>query len=200
MRVARLLIATTNRDKLREIRKILSGVAVEIIGLADLLPMAEPQERGRTFEENARAKALHYSAITGETAVADDSGLEIDALDGAPGVYSARYGLPEARSYPEKFALIYRALEERGRTGSSARFVCALALAGNNRILFETRGTVEGLIAREPRGRGGFGYDPILYYPPLARTLAQLSVDEKGAISHRGRAFRSLRQFLEGRR
>jgi XTP/dITP diphosphohydrolase len=199
MRVERLLIATTNRGKLREIRAILSGVAIEIVGLADLPPVPEPEEDGRTFEENARAKALYYAATTGEMAVAEDSGLEIDALDGAPGVHSARYGLPEARSYPDKFALIYRALEERGRTSRGARFVCALALVERARILFETRGTIEGVVAREPRGRGGFGYDPILFYPPLGRTLAELPADEKDAISHRGQAFRSLREFLEAR-
>ena len=195
----RLLIATTNPDKLREIRRILAGLPIEVAGLDNVAPVAEPEERGTTFEENARAKARYYAAATGETAVAEDSGLVIDALDGAPGVYSARFGLPDAVTYPEKFALLYRALRERGQGESPARFVCALALAAGNEVLFETRGTVEGTIAGAPSGAGGFGYDPILYYPPLGRTLAELTTDEKAAVSHRGRAFRALRQFLEAR-
>jgi len=193
----RLLIATTNADKLREIRLILAGLPHEIVGLADVAPVEEPKEQGRTFGDNARAKALYYAAATGEMAVGEDSGLEIDALDGAPGVYSARFGLPEAKSYPDKFALIYDSLRARGAVTSPARFVCALALAHKGRVTFETRGTVEGVVADAPRGSGGFGYDPVLYYPPLGRTLAELSADEKAAISHRGQAFRALRRHLE---
>jgi XTP/dITP diphosphohydrolase len=196
-RTGRLLIATTNLNKLREIRLILGDLPISIVGLGDVAPVAEPEEHGATFAENARAKALYYGAATGETAVAEDSGLEIDGLDGAPGVYSARYGLPEAESYPDKFALIYRELNARGATGSTARFVCAVALARNGRVLCETRGTVEGVIAPAPRGSGGFGYDPILYYPPLGRTLAELSASEKAAVSHRGQAFRALRRELQ---
>ncbi len=192
----RLLIATTNAHKLREIRQILAGLAVEIVGLDLARGVPEPEESGRTFEENARAKARYYAAATGEVSVAEDSGLEIDGLDGAPGVYSARYGQPAATTYEQKFALIYRALRERGADRSAARFVCALAVAEGDRIIFETRGSVEGVVAPEPRGAGGFGYDPILYYPPLGRTLAELAPEEKAAISHRGQAFRALRQFL----
>ena len=129
--------------------------------------------------------------------MAEDSGLEIDALDGAPGVFSARYGLPEATTYPDRFALIYRELKRQGATTSPARFVCAVALARNGRVIWETRGTVEGMIAPEPRGGGGFGYDPILYYPQLSRTLAELSAEEKAGISHRGEAFRALARYLK---
>lgn len=196
-RVDRLLIATTNPGKLREIRLILDNVPIEIIGLADVPPVEEPEEHGRTFDENARAKALHYAAATGEATVAEDSGLEIDVLDGAPGVHSARFGLPQALSYPEKFALIYRELKARGTVSSPARFVCAIALARQDRILFEARGTVEGVVAPMPRGSGGFGYDPILYYPPLGRTLAEIDAHAKAAVSHRGQAFRALRLHLE---
>ncbi len=193
----RLLIATTNPGKLREIRLILDGLPIRILGLADLPPVIEPEEHGQTFDETARAKALYYAAATGEAPVAEDSGLEIDALDGAPGVHSARFGLPEAREYPDKFALIYRALHARGAAGSPARFVCALALARDARVLFQARGTVEGVIAEAPRGTGGFGYDPILYYPPLGHTLAELDAVQKAAVSHRGQAFRALRRYLE---
>jgi XTP/dITP diphosphohydrolase len=192
----RLLIATTNLNKLREIRLILGDAAREIVGLADVRRVEEPEEHGLTFEENARAKALYYAQATGETAVAEDSGLEIDALGGAPGVYSARYGLPDAVSYPAKFALIYRELREKGAVSSRARFVCAVALARGVHVLCETRGTVEGVIAREPRGASGFGYDPILFYPPRGCTLAELSAEDKAAVSHRGEAFRALRKLL----
>ncbi len=195
--VSRLLIATTNPGKLREIKLILDGLPVDILGLADVPHVDEPEEHGLTFEENARAKALYYGSVTGEATVAEDSGLEIDALDGAPGVHSARFGLPEARDYPDKFALIYRALRARAAAASPARFVCALALVHEGRVLFEARGTVEGVIAEAPRGTGGFGYDPILYYPPFGRTLAELDAAQKAAVSHRGQAFRAVRRYLE---
>jgi XTP/dITP diphosphohydrolase len=191
----RLLVATTNRHKVREIRALLSGAPIEIVTLAAWPDVVAPEETGRTFEENARAKALYYAAATGELTVAEDSGLEIDALDGAPGVESARLGGVET-SFPRKFALIYDALREKAATGGSARFVCALALAQQGRVLFETRGTVEGHIAPEPKGTAGFGYDPIFFYPPYGQTLAEAG-DRKAAVSHRGEAFRALRGFLE---
>ena len=126
--------------------------------------------------------------------MADDSGLEIDALDGAPGVRSARFN---GASYPQKFAAIHELLRARGAAGSAARFVCAVAVADGERIVFEARGVVEGRIAAEPAGGGGFGYDPIFFYPPYGRTLAELSPAEKAAVSHRGQAFRALRGFLQ---
>ncbi len=193
----RLVIATTNPNKVREIRSILRDVPFDLVGLDQLPPVPAPDENGRTFASNARLKALAYAAATGALVVAEDSGLEIDALDGAPGVESARYGGADA-TYPRKFALIYEALRARGVAGSPARFVCAVALARGDEILFEARGTIEGTIAPEPRGDGGFGYDPIFSYPPLGRTLADLTADEKSAISHRGAAFRALRSFLRG--
>ena len=168
-----------------------------MVTLADWPHLAVPDETGRTFEENARAKARHYAAATGELTVAEDSGLEIDALGGAPGVQSARYGGEDA-SYPEKFALIYAALRERGVATSAARFVCALAVVKGDRVLFETRGIVEGTIAPQPKGSGGFGYDPIFFYPPYGQTLAEAG-DAKAAVSHRGEAFRSLQRFLASR-
>lgn len=192
-----LLIATTNADKLREIRLALDGLDIEIVGLSQIGAFPEPAEHGQTFEENARTKALAYARMSGRLTVAEDSGLEIDALGGAPGVHSARFGGAAALTYPEKFVLIYRALAERGVEQSPARFVCALAVARGPDIVFEARGTVEGVISPEPRGTGGFGYDPILYYPPLGRTLAELSPGDKAAVSHRGRAFRQLRAQLE---
>jgi XTP/dITP diphosphohydrolase len=191
----RLLVATTNPNKVREIRQMLAGAPVEIVTLAEWPHVTAPDEAGRTFEENARAKALYYAAATGELTVAEDSGLAIDALDGAPGVESARFGGAEL-TYPEKFALIDAALRAKGDRESRARFVCALALGRGGRVLFEARGTVEGRISPEPRGQGGFGYDPIFFYPPYGQTLAEAG-DAKAAVSHRGEAFRALRTFLK---
>ena len=190
-----VILATTNANKVREIRELLAGAPIELVMLATWPDLVPPEETGATFEENAQAKARYYAAATGELTVAEDSGLEIDALDGAPGVESARYGGANS-SYPEKFSMIYDALRGRGANDSPARFVCAVALARGDEILFETRGTVEGRIAREPRGAGGFGYDPIFFYPPYGQTLAEAG-DRKAAVSHRGAAFRALRAYLQ---
>jgi len=195
----RLLVATTNPGKIREIRQLLAGLPFDLLTLDAWPHVTAPEETGQTFEENARAKALYYAAATGELTVAEDSGLAIDALDGAPGVESARYGGADL-PYPAKFALIHDALRAKHaagdtRTGNTARFVCAVALAQGERILFETRGTVEGEIAAEARGSGGFGYDPIFFYPPFGQTLAEAG-DRKAAVSHRGEAFRALAAFL----
>jgi XTP/dITP diphosphohydrolase len=193
----RLLIATTNPNKVREIRQLLDGLPYELVTLAGWPDLAAPDETGVTFEENARAKALYYAAATGELTVAEDSGLAIDALDGAPGVESARFGGADT-SYPDKFALIYEALRvgnPAGAPGSTARFVCAVALVNGEQVLFETRGTVEGRVAPAPKGDGGFGYDPIFFYPPYRQTLAEAG-DRKIAVSHRGEAFRALAAFL----
>ena len=190
----RLLIATTNQGKIREIRELLAGVAVEISVLADRPPIETPDEVGRTFEDNARAKALYYAARSGMPTVAEDSGLEIDALDGAPGVESARYGGANT-TYPQKFELIYDSLRARGVAGSTARFVCAVALADGAGVRFEARGTIEGKIALEPRGTGGFGYDPIFFYPPFGCTLAEAG-PRKAEVSHRAKAFQVLSRVL----
>jgi XTP/dITP diphosphohydrolase len=195
--VTALLRATTNAGKLREIRDVLAGLPIEVRALSDYPPIEEPEETGRTFQENARAKALHYAKVTGALVVAEDSGLEIDALDRAPGVYSARFGADIAPTYPEKFALIYRMLEERHAPESTARFACALALARPGEILFEARGTIEGHVTSPPRGAGGFGYDPIFFYPPFGCTLAEVPQEKKSSVSHRGKAFGLLRAHLE---
>ena len=185
----RLLIATTNRGKLAEIRRILGSAPFELVTLEACPALTEPAETGATFAENARQKALYYAAATGLPAVAEDSGLEIDALDGAPGIHSARW---HGTDYAITFAHIYDALAARGVRGSCARFVCAVALARGTQVVFEACGTVEGEIAPEPRGTRGFGYDPIFYYPPYGRTLGEVDDQEKIAVSHRGEAFREL--------
>jgi XTP/dITP diphosphohydrolase len=193
--MARLVVATTNRGKIREIADVLRGLRLEIATLASWPKLEPAPETGATFEENARIKALYYAAATGELTVAEDSGLEISALGGAPGVESARFAGADT-PYHVKFARLYEALQAAGSADRSARFVCALALARNGRVLFEARGTVEGRIAPEPKGEGGFGYDPIFWYPPWGRTLAEAG-DRKSEVSHRARAFRKLAAYLQ---
>ena len=192
--VPRLLVATSNADKIREITRLLAGVPIEIITLSAFPGVLPPEETGSTFAENARAKARYYAAATGELALAEDSGLEVDALGGAPGVHSARYG-GASSGYPARFAQIYRSLREKEVDRSAARFVCAAAVARGDEVLFETEGLVEGEIAPEPKGSGGFGYDPIFYYPPFGTTLADAG-DRKHLVSHRAAAMARVREFL----
>lgn len=192
-----LLIATTNKGKLREIEAILTGLPLELVSLRELAAIDEPDETGATFAENARLKALYYAGATGLETVADDSGLEIDALGGAPGVHSARW---HGTDYNVKFRKIREALAAQGLDSSSARFVCHATIAHPGRITFETEQTVEGLIAPAPAGDKGFGYDPIFLYPPLGVTLAQIERDEKAVVSHRGKAFKAVRAYLAAAR
>lgn len=192
-----LVLATTNPGKLREIRELLQGVPYDVRALDGWPDIPAPDETGTTFEANAVLKARYYAAATGLLAVADDSGLEIDAMDGRPGVLSARY--PGA-TYEERFVNIWREMAASGRADRGARFVCAIALATPDAVLFETRGTVEGEILPAARGDQGFGYDPIFYSPELAKGLGEASLAEKGTVSHRGRAFAALRAYLLGER
>lgn len=189
----KLLVATTNAGKLREIAGILRGLPIEIVSLAAFAGIEEPEETGATFAENARLKALYYHQATGLPSVADDSGLEIEALDGAPGVHSARW---EGTDYAVKFRKIYERLDAREARGSAARFVCRVALADAGRIVFESEGVIDGRIADEPRGDQGFGYDPIFFYPPLGRTSAEMDPELKASVSHRGKAFAALKRYL----
>ena len=191
-------MATTNRGKLREIRDLLAGLPIAVKTLGDYPDVDAPDETGTTFGENARQKALFYAAHSGVLTVAEDSGLEIDALGGRPGVHSARYAGADS-TYSEKFASVYRELSQVETPDRTARFVCAIAVADGGRIVYEATGIIEGAIAPAPRGEGGFGYDPIFFYPPFGTTLAEAG-DRKSTVSHRGVAFRKLRQYLEGRR
>ncbi len=188
-----MLIATTNPGKLKEIAGILAGVPLALLTLNDCAVMAEPEENGATFADNARLKARYYAGATGLISVADDSGLEIAALDNAPGVHSARW---HGSDYAMKFRKIQELFRERGVKGSAARFVCHIAVARGSSIVFEAEGTIEGEIVAEPRGTNGFGYDPIFFYPALGRTLAELDQAEKSTVSHRGKAFTALRTYL----
>lgn len=189
----RLVIATTNPGKVREIEEALGGVSYALVSLGVFAGLEEPHESEPTFAGNARLKALSYAAQTGALVVAEDSGLEIDALGGWPGVLTARV---PGDTYPEKWAEVYRRLHARGLATSPARFVCALALAVPGRVVFEAEGVVEGEIASTPRGSGGFGYDPVFFHPPSGQTLAEMSAADKRRTSHRGHAFAKLRAFL----
>ena len=188
-----LLIATTNPGKLREIKDILNWIPIELVTLELFPEVPEPEETGETFAENARIKAIHYSEKTGLPAVADDSGIEIEALGGAPGIHSARW---HGKDYPTKFAAIRRELAAKGLETSAARFVAHIALAHEGNVLYEASGIVQGEIAPEPKGSHGFGYDPIFFYPPYGCTLAEVDGAKKAAASHRGKAFRQLRDWL----
>ena len=190
-----LLIATTNEGKLREIRQILGGIAIDLKTLSDFPTVGVAEETGHSFAENARQKAVHYARATGMTTMAEDSGFEVDALGGEPGIYSARY-LREDATYDERFSDIYRRVHESGARDLTSRFVCALAVADGDRIIFEATGMVEGQLAPVPAGPNGFGYDPIFRYAQYGRTFGEVSDEEKTAVSHRGQAMRALREFL----
>lgn len=192
----KILVATTNQGKLREIAAILKGAPAELVTLDAFPGVPEPDETGATFAENARLKALHYQRHTGLPSVADDSGLEIEALGGLPGIHSARW---EGNDYAVKFAKIYEHLRARAAPGSRARFVAAVAFAVEGRVAFEAEGVVEGEIAPAPRGAHGFGYDPIFFYPPYGCTLGEVEGAAKDAVSHRGAAFRKFRDYLLAR-
>lgn len=189
-----VLLATTNLDKVREVRALLRDVPVHLRTLADLPPMTEPEETGETFEANARLKARYYAAAASGLVVSEDSGLEIDALQGDPGVRSARYLSPHA-TYGERFADLFRRLDGVPDAQRTARFVCALAVVEGGEMRFETRGVVEGRIAHAPAGAGGFGYDPIFVYPPLGCTLAEAGT-AKDTVSHRAHAFGAFARWL----
>jgi XTP/dITP diphosphohydrolase len=187
----RVLFATTNAGKLRELRGLV-GDALEVLGLADLPPIPEPAEDAPTFEQNARLKAHAYAAASGLPALADDSGLCVDALGGAPGVLSARYAEGDDRA---RYLKLLQALSGVPDAQRTAAFRCALALAQpDGRTVVEV-GACPGHIAHAPRGEHGFGYDPVFLLPD-GRTLAELEREEKGRISHRGAAFRLMRPHL----
>ena len=192
----RIIFATSNQGKMREIREILKGLGTEILSMKEAGVQADIVEDGDTFEANAVIKAKAVWEEAGGIVLADDSGLEVDALGGEPGVYSARY-MGEKTSYEIKnWNLIHRLAEvpEEKRT---ARFVCVIAAVLPDGRVLTTRGTMEGRIAYEPAGAGGFGYDPILMLPEYGKTSAEITMEEKNAISHRGKALRAMKELLE---
>jgi XTP/dITP diphosphohydrolase len=191
-----LLLATSNPHKLEEYRAIFADLPARLLSLNDLLLDLEVEETGTTFAENAILKACAYGQAAGVLALADDSGLEIDALKGAPGVQSARY-LGRERSYEERFRSILEQMKELPMDQRTARFRCAIALAEPSGNIDIVEGVVEGVIADSPRGKNGFGYDPIFYLPELGKTFAELAPEHKNRISHRARAAQAARELLE---
>lgn len=191
-----LLIATRNRGKVLEIAQLLSGLPVNARSLADFSHVAEVEETGATFEENATLKARFYAEETGLPTLADDSGLEVEALGGAPGIYSARYAGPHATD-AERISLLLEELSATGDSGRRARFVCALAFVrpGEENVrLF--RGICAGRIASEPRGEGGFGYDPVFIPEGYGQTFGELSAEIKNQLSHRAHALGQAKAYL----
>lgn len=191
----RLLVATSNAGKMRELEALFADLPVTLLSLKDLpATVPPPDETGETCADNARLKATAYALASGLPCLAEDSGFEVEALGGAPGVRSARVpgDSDEARN-----AWVYAELDARGSRDSKARFVSVLALArATGEILHVAEGEVSGVVAPEPRGSNGFGYDPMLFYPPLGRTFAELSMEEKASVSHRGRASRQMHDWI----
>lgn len=194
-----LRCATSNPGKLREFRMSAAhwGFAdVVIEPVENLKAIPAPEEHGATFEENAETKALYYSGFTDDPVFADDSGLAVDALNGEPGVYSARYAGGNATD-AENNALVRARL--RGHSDRTGRFVCVIAVARRGELLGAFRGEVEGLILDEERGANGFGYDPMFYYPPFGCTFGEVDAARKMDVSHRGQALRRMLEHLAGR-
>ena len=188
----RLYCATTNLGKLREFQMALAN-SFEVQSLPGMSLLAPFEETGATFEENAIQKALYYSEHCDGYLFVDDSGLEVDGLGGAPGVYSARFAGPDATDEANNRLLLERM---RGVRNRMARFVCVVALAKSGRLIHTFRGEVEGLLTDAPRGTNGFGYDPLFFYPPFGCTTGEVPIERKMEISHRGRALRVMRDYL----
>ncbi|MCH7698732.1 MAG: XTP/dITP diphosphatase [Chloroflexi bacterium] len=192
----KLLIATNNAGKVAEFRKLLDGCGWEIVTPVELNIELEVEEAGQTYLENATMKAVAFAKASGLTALADDSGLEVDALDGRPGILSARYAGPDLTD-AERAGELLKELAGVPDEERTARFRCVIAIARNEDNVRSVEGTVEGRIAREPRGENGFGYDPVFLLPDRGLTAAELTPDEKHAVSHRGVAAMKARKLLE---
>ncbi len=191
----RLIFATGNADKMKEIRMILADAGYEILSMKEAGIDVDIVEDGSTFEENAIIKAKAISKIAGCVVLADDSGLEVDAMDGAPGIYSARFEGVDT-PYSVKNKIIMDRLEGLPEEERTARFVCAIAAAWPDGRVITKRGTIEGRIAHKPAGDNGFGYDPIFFVPEYGKTTAELDPEEKNKISHRGKALRMIKEVL----
>jgi len=193
-----LVVGTRNAKKKAEIEKILAGLPLRLKSVADYTDAPDVVEDGDTFEENARKKALEYADALDEWVVADDSGLQVDALGGQPGVHSARYAGPDATG-ADLCRKLLGELKDVPPESRTARFRCVIAVAKPGEVLFAVQAAVEGIITREMRGSGGFGYDPVFLYPRLGRTFAELTMEEKNSVSHRGRALELFKVELKKR-
>ncbi|MEW6218964.1 MAG: XTP/dITP diphosphatase [Thermodesulfobacteriota bacterium] len=193
MHKAIIALATRNEGKIRELTELVAGFPVEIRSLRDFGPIPEAKEDGATFDDNAYQKALFTAKVLGIPAMADDSGLVVPALDGAPGVYSARYAGEQA-SDADNIRKLLAAME--GKSDRRAAFECVVSIAVPSGPALTYEGRCEGEITLAPRGKDGFGYDPVFFYPPLGKTFAELTLEEKNAVSHRGQALAQVRQEL----
>jgi XTP/dITP diphosphohydrolase len=198
-----LYLASSNPGKLREFSAAALARGIRVETLPGLKSLPACIEDGNSFEENARKKALHYSAFVSGAVFADDSGISVDALGGAPGIFSARFAGPDAtddennRKLIEELGRVESVRDAESRPNRAAHYVCVIALAHSGRILGVTEGRADGVILDEPRGTGGFGYDPHFFCAPLGMTFAELQPGEKYAVSHRGKAFRQLLDLIE---
>lgn len=193
-----LVLATHNKDKIREIRQLLEGLPVTILTYADFDDFPEIEETGETLEENAILKAKGIAEVTGAAALADDSGLEVDALDGRPGVYSSRYAGPGC-TYDDNNRKLLEELEGVREDKRTARFRTVIAVAWGGDDVETVEGRAEGKITEEKAGSSGFGYDPVFFYPPAGKTFAEMELAEKNKVSHRGRALVKARGLIEKR-
>ena len=191
----KLLVASTNRKKLAELQDLLAEFNFEFLFLKDF-QTTEVEESGKTFEENASLKALGYAAQTGILTLAEDSGLSCDALEGAPGVYSARFSGEGATDESDNAKLL-RLLGNMPDNCRSAHYTSVVAIAEPGRVLKLMRGEVHGVILREPRGSGGFGYDPLFFYPAYGKTFAEVTPDMKHSVSHRAQALKQVKSFFQ---
>ena len=196
--VHQLLIATGNSGKVREYAELLSGISFELVSLKDLGITHEVDETGETFEENAWLKASEYAALSGLLTLADDSGLEVDALGGDPGVRSARYGGDACQGDEDRVNLLLKNLEDVPWDKRTARFRCVIAVVeSGGTAVTQAKGSVDGMIQYSPQGNDGFGYDPVFFIPSHYRTLAQISLAEKNQLSHRGNAAKIVVESLK---
>ena len=196
--IDKIIFATGNEGKMKEVRMILKDLGLPVLSMKEAGVQADIVEDGTTFEENAKIKAVEVQKLTGALVLADDSGLEIDYLNKEPGIYSARY-MGEDTPYSVKNANLISRLAGVPDEQRTARFVCAIAAAFPDGEVLTTRGTIEGIIGYEERGENGFGYDPIFYLPEYKKSTAELSPEEKNALSHRGRALRLMEEELRKR-
>lgn len=191
----KILFASSNHGKFREASSILKGIPHSVIPIWEFDEYSDPDETGETYCANAMIKAVSASEALGLPALADDSGLEVDALDGRPGVQSRRFGGGHITDQ-EKYTKLIGLLRDVPYNSRTARFICSVVLVNGSKLIIESRGEVEGIILNAPSGRGGFGYDPVFWIPSVAKTMAELDFDQKNTISHRGRALRGIKDFL----